>query len=84
MTGKPWRGYERERRKRPELAPLARRVAALRADRGWSQLELALRSDVRQPTIALIETTRVAPTIGTLRKLAAALEVPLGDLLAGA
>ena len=58
------------------------RVKALRQQNGWSQLELARRSGVAQPTISFLEkgATR-RPSVETVAKLALALGVTPDDIL---
>ena len=59
------------------------RLQELRELRGWSRTELARRAEVSHTLVTLIEQgKRPNPTLGVLRKLAAALGVTL-DMLAG-
>jgi transcriptional regulator with XRE-family HTH domain len=58
-------------------------VRLLRARAHISQEELASRADVHRTQISLIESGRRLPRIGTVLKLAAALEVDLSTLLDG-
>lgn len=53
----------------------------IRTAKGYSLRELEELSGVSKTTINNIENGKVNPTIGTLRLLAAALEVELFDLL---
>lgn len=57
--------------------PLGRQIAELRAARGLSQAETALRSGVRQATLSRIETGTSKPTLDTLERLAQTLEAHL-------
>jgi transcriptional regulator with XRE-family HTH domain len=57
------------------------KLIALRAMQGLSQRELAKRSKVTHVTIARIETGVYDPRLSTLRRLAKALKVKVGDLL---
>lgn len=59
---------------------LALRLKKLRTERGQSQAELAERAGLSQPAIGVIEAGQKSPTVRTLEKLAAALEVPVTDL----
>lgn len=62
---------------------LGEKLKALRAQRGWSQRELAERSLVRQSLISLLESGRQADTTSrNVRRLAQALGVTV-DYLAG-
>lgn len=55
-------------------------LAALRLRRGWSQRDLANAIGVLQPHIARLESGRNDPSLGTVRKLAAALGVTIDEL----
>ena len=58
-----------------------KKLAELRAKRGLSQRGLAQKSKVTNVTIARIETGVYDPRLSTLRQLAKALKVKVGDLL---
>ena len=62
------------------LRAIGVRVAQLRHERGWSQLELASRADLHRPYLTGIETGRRNPSIGTFIRIAGALHVPLWSL----
>jgi HTH-type transcriptional regulator / antitoxin HipB len=66
-------GYERARRG----FELGERVRALREAQHLSQAELARRMGSTQPAIARLEAGRVAPSLDTLDRAAAALGVEL-------
>ncbi len=57
---------------------LSERVKYLRGLRQMSQAELAKTSGVSQATVAQIESGRKDPSVTTLRKLAAALDITVG------
>jgi transcriptional regulator with XRE-family HTH domain len=59
------------------------RVAQLRHNRKLSQGALAARAGLSRSFLARIETNVQEPTLSTLRRLAAALEVPVADLVEG-
>lgn len=59
---------------------IARRVAALRAERGLSLEALAARSDVSRSTLSLIERGETSATAVVLEKVAAGLGVDLASL----
>jgi len=60
---------------------LGRRVAALRAARGWTQADLAARAGVERSYIALIERGyRRTPSRRVLRDIAQALRVTVDEL----
>lgn len=61
--------------------PGAASVAALRLQKGWSQAELARRAETSQPYIARLERGQVDPQVSTVRKIARALDVPVGALV---
>ena len=62
---------------------LGERLKALRADRGWSQRELARRAQVRHALLSELETGKKADTTGAvLTRLAQALGVSI-DYLVG-
>jgi transcriptional regulator with XRE-family HTH domain len=65
-------GYERARR-----AELGEQLRALREVQHLSQSELARRMGSTQPAIARLEAGRVAPSLDTLDRAAAALGVEL-------
>ena len=56
------------------------RIAQLRHERGWSQLELASRADLHRPYVTGIETGARNATVDTLVRIANALGVPLIEL----
>lgn len=49
----------------------------LRKSKGWTQRDLSLACGMSQPVIARIESKRVAPSIATFQKIAAALGATL-------
>lgn len=52
-----------------------------RLEKGWTQLELAVKSGVPQPTISQIEMgNRKYPTHDNIRKIARALEIDMAEL----
>jgi transcriptional regulator with XRE-family HTH domain len=61
--------------------PTGEKVRALRRERGWLQQELADRAGVNMQTVSNVETGRHDPELPTLRKIAKALGVGLGELL---
>jgi transcriptional regulator with XRE-family HTH domain len=62
---------------------VGRNVAALRKEAGFSQEELAFRADVHRTEVSLIERGKRDPRLGTLVKLARALEVTPEILITG-
>jgi transcriptional regulator with XRE-family HTH domain len=60
---------------------LAQRVAAERANRGWSLAELAARSDVSRSMLSKIEREEASPTASVLVRIAAAFDLTLAELL---
>ena len=60
---------------------LARSVRCLRKERGWTQEELAERSDLSTRFIQMIESSQKAATIDTVDALSRAFKTPPGRLL---
>lgn len=56
-------------------------LAVLRLKHGWSQRTLADAIGVKQPHIARLESGQNDPSLGTMRKLAAALGVTIEDIV---
>ncbi len=67
----------------PELPALGDNLRRERLGRHWSQDELAVASGVSKAMLSQIESGKVNPTIGTLWKIAHALNVDLNLLLLG-
>jgi transcriptional regulator with XRE-family HTH domain len=65
-----------------EKSLLSRRVRALRERRGWSVAEMARRTGVSVSMLWKVENAQTTLTYGKLAKLAAGLEVPVGELFA--
>lgn len=63
------------------LERMAKRLKALRQERGWTQSELAARAGVHRSFIAKLEAGRQDPALTTLEKLAKALRVKVTTLL---
>jgi transcriptional regulator with XRE-family HTH domain len=59
---------------------LARNLGRLRLERGWSQDDLAAEARTRQALVSAIEIGAANPTLASLEKLAATLEVTLAEL----
>ena len=57
------------------------RLAEVRKDKGLSQEQLSEKSGVHRVTIARFETGESSPTLQTLEKLAAALDVQIGEIV---
>lgn len=62
-------------------ADLARNVVRLRAERGWSQEDLAREAEMHRTFITQVERQRRNITLDNLEKLANTLGVPLSELL---
>ncbi len=60
---------------------LARNLVKLRAERGWSQEDLADEAGLHRTYVSGIEREVRNPTIGIVERLAKALKVKPGDLL---
>src|SRR5579883_1115405 len=64
------------------LDPLiARRLKALRTERGWSLDELAKRSGVSRATLSRLENAEVSPTTSMLGKLCASYGLTMSRLM---
>jgi transcriptional regulator with XRE-family HTH domain len=60
---------------------VARRLKALRAERGWSLEALAARTGVSRATLSRLENTEVSPTAAVLGRLCAAYGLTLSRLM---
>lgn len=56
------------------------RLKALRAERGWSQQELAERLDVSRQSVIAIETGRYDPSLPLAFRIAELFELPIEDI----
>ena len=71
-------------KKKPLFTPredrkLGRKIKKLRAEKDWTQQDLADKTKLSVVYIGYIETALRKPTLSTLRKLAKALDVQLGE-----
>ncbi len=69
------------RREEPQIG-LAQAIRRLRKKRQLSQEALGLDADIHPTWISHIESGRVNPTWGNVRRIAQSLRVPLADLAA--
>jgi putative transcriptional regulator len=53
------------------------RLSALRAERGWTQLELATRLEVSRQTVNALETGKFDPSLPLAFRLARLFELPI-------
>ncbi len=60
---------------------LARNIKRIRAERGWSQEDLALEAELHRTFVAHVESCRRNISIDNIEKLAIALGVSVGELL---
>ncbi len=70
--------------KDPKLAvawTIGQRVLATRVRRGWTQQDLADKSEMARANIARLEAGKHAPKLETLRRIAVALGLEASDLL---
>ena len=65
------------------LIQLGKRIRYLRKEKKWSQLDLALESNVNRNYISDLEKGRRNPTILVLEKIAIALNIDLATLFKG-
>ena len=56
------------------------RITALRADRGWTQADLALRAGVSRQTINAIETGKFDPSLPVAFRLARLFDLRIEDV----
>ena len=63
------------------LKKLGLKIKQLRTDKGVSQNAFGLDIDMEKSNISRMEAGRVNPRIGTLKRVAAALSIPLPELL---
>jgi transcriptional regulator with XRE-family HTH domain len=61
---------------------LGRAIRELRTERGLSQEELGLRAEIHPTWVSHLESGRNNPAWGSVRRIAAALDVTLSDLAA--
>jgi transcriptional regulator with XRE-family HTH domain len=61
---------------------LARNLRRLRLEKSWSQHDLADEANVRQALVSALELAEANPTLESLDRIAAALDVDVADLLA--
>lgn len=74
---------KRHRQEKIEIV-VGRRIRTLREERALTQAALAVRARTSQSNLARLENGERSPTLGSLAKIAAALQVDLGELLGGA
>ena len=60
---------------------IGRIVLTVRELRGWTQVELARRAGLTQPTISFLEAGRRGVTVASLTRIAAAFELPVTRFL---
>lgn len=68
---------------RPRWRYRVEKVRELREGRGWNQTELAFHAGLAPSVISQIENGKRNPSASTLKKLAGALEVGVGELFSG-
>ncbi len=60
---------------------IGQKIRKLRRERDWTQAELGERAGINYRNITRYESGKLRPGLKVLRKLAAALEVPLDDFM---
>lgn len=60
---------------------LARNMKRFRAERGWSQEDLALEAELHRTFVAHVESGRRNISLDNIQKIAIALNVSVGELL---
>jgi transcriptional regulator with XRE-family HTH domain len=63
------------------MSPISLKIRELRERRGWTQVELSNRANVRQASISELETGKSQRFLRILEKVAAALGVTAASLL---
>jgi transcriptional regulator with XRE-family HTH domain len=66
-----------------EARRFGRYIRQLREDRGLTQSELAERADLAVDSVRRIERGQLSPSLGSLAKLAAGMEISLHSLFGG-
>jgi len=65
-----------------QVSTLAKNIRKLRQEKGWSQDELARKSDIPFTTLTKIETGVIKkPSVFTVKEIASALDTSIDDLL---
>ena len=65
-----------------QISTLAKNIRRLRLQKGWSQDELARKTDIPFTTLTKIETGVIKkPSVFTVEQIAAALDISVDDLL---
>ena len=62
------------------LALLAKRLKEVRTELGYTQEDLAYKSNIALSQIARIETMKTNPTVSTIFKIARTLKIPVAEL----
>ncbi len=60
---------------------IGKRIVELRTNKGWTQADLARAAGKDRQAIEKLENGRVNPTLYSLLEIAAALEVPLSEMV---
>lgn len=60
---------------------VGKRIVELRTNKGWTQADLARAAGKDRQAIEKLENGRVNPTLYSLLEIAAALEVPLSEMV---
>jgi transcriptional regulator with XRE-family HTH domain len=63
------------------LKRIGQRIATLRKEKGWTQVQFSEMVGIKRSSLARIETGKVNCTILTLQGIAEQLSVPLTDLI---
>lgn len=61
--------------------PIGRRLRVVRIEKGMSQGDIEKRTGLLRSYLSRVENGHTIPSVGTLRKISAALGVPLTELL---
>ena len=63
-----------------DLQAFGKRIAEIRKRRGLTQEELAYKLDISRLSVAFLETGRRWPRLTTLKRIAKALDIDLGEV----
>lgn len=67
----------------PAALLLAESVTQIRAEREWTQEDVAFAAGLPTATVSKIERCVLSPTLRTIEKLAKGLDVPIGEFFPG-
>lgn len=75
--------YSRRHARMDSSQQVGKKIRELREARGSTQVQLARAAGILRPNLSRIEAGKHRPTLDTLERLAAALKIPVVDLIVG-